>query len=168
VPDTGIPRLIDALRTDEGFGGNRQAHQQESGLVVFALQQRGICPDRGESNRGLRLRFPYADNHGDIGDILGKRKEADKIAKFVGGLGSVRDSDGELISPPPEWFVHKAAKILGCSFLELESHSDKARLMTLAFTFEQGEGQGEYLKELNPEWQRKKKEVSDKINKASR
>ena len=40
--------------------------------------------------------------------------------------------------------------------------------MTLAFTFEQGEGQGEYLKELNPEWQRKKKEVSDKIQKASK
>ena len=57
---------------------------------------------------------------------------------------------------------------MGCSFLELDTHPDKARLMTLAFTFEAGEGEGEYLRELNPEWQKKKKSMSDKISKVSK
>jgi len=50
----------------------------------------------------------------------------------------------------------------------LDTHPDKARLMTLAFTFEAGEGEGEYLRELNPEWQKKKKSMSDKISKVSK
>ncbi len=67
-----------------------------------------------------------------------------------------------------EYYVYKAAKILGCSFLELDGHPEKARLMTLAFTFESGENEGEYLRELNPEWQKKKKAMSEKIQKVSK
>jgi len=68
----------------------------------------------------------------------------------------------------PEYFIYRASQILNCSFIELDSHPDKARLMELAFTFSQGDNQGEYLRELNPEWQRQKKSMTDKISKVSK
>lgn len=40
--------------------------------------------------------------------------------------------------------------------------------MTVAMTLQAGESQGEYLRELNPKWQKKKKDLSNSIDKASR
>lgn len=40
--------------------------------------------------------------------------------------------------------------------------------MTLAFTLSSGDNEGEYLRELNPEWHKKKKAMSDAMNKAGR
>jgi hypothetical protein len=57
---------------------------------------------------------------------------------------------------------------LGCSYLELDAHPDKARLMTIAFTVESGDAEGEYLRELNPNWQKRKKDVGRQIDKASK
>lgn len=38
--------------------------------------------------------------------------------------------------------------------------------MTVAFTCSSGDNEGEYLRELNPEWQKKKKAMSDAVQKA--
>lgn len=73
-----------------------------------------------------------------------------------------------MISPPFGYYIWKASKILGCSYIELEGHPDIARLMTLAFTYDNGDSEGEYLRELNPEWQRKKKSMSEAMQKASK
>lgn len=35
--------------------------------------------------------------------------------------------------------------------------------MTLAFTFETGQSEGEYLRELNPEWNKKKKDMQKQM-----
>jgi len=57
---------------------------------------------------------------------------------------------------------------LGCSFIELDEHPDKANLMATAFTLSVGDNEGEYLRELNPAWQKKKKEMSKAVEKASK
>lgn len=57
--------------------------------------------------------------------------------------------------------------MLGCSYLELDARPDKGRLMTLAFTFQSGENEGEYIRETNPQWAKKKKAFSDAMNKAN-
>jgi hypothetical protein len=40
--------------------------------------------------------------------------------------------------------------------------------MSIAFTCSRGENEGEYLREVNPEWQKKKKGMSEQIQKASK
>ena len=40
--------------------------------------------------------------------------------------------------------------------------------MTLAFTFNSGENEGEYLRELNPQWAKKKKDFGEAMNKVSK
>jgi hypothetical protein len=40
--------------------------------------------------------------------------------------------------------------------------------MSVAFTCSRGENEGEYLRELNPVWQKKKKEMSEQMSKASK
>jgi hypothetical protein len=62
--------------------------------------------------------------------------------------------------------VWKASKILGCSYLELDAHPEKGNLMSIAFTVDNGQNEGEYLRELNPEWTKKKKEMQKKMEKA--
>ena len=37
--------------------------------------------------------------------------------------------------------------------------------MSIAFTVENGQSEGEYLRELNPEWNKKKKEMQKKMEK---
>ena len=40
--------------------------------------------------------------------------------------------------------------------------------MTIAFTVESGEAEGEHLRELNPNWQKRKKDAGKQIEKASK
>lgn len=40
--------------------------------------------------------------------------------------------------------------------------------MTVAFTLEAGESEGEYLRELNPEWVKRKKEMQKQMEKVNR
>lgn len=40
--------------------------------------------------------------------------------------------------------------------------------MTIAFTLQNGENEGEYLRELNPEWVKKKKEMQKQMEKVNR
>lgn len=97
----------------------------------------------------------------------GKRPEADQISKWIGGLGEVEEN-GQLISPPFYYFVYKAAKILGCSYLELDAREDKTELMKMAFTIDYGERVGEQMKELNPVYRKKCAEFSNKITAAQK
>lgn len=59
---------------------------------------------------------------------------------------------GQIGQPPFFYFIHRAAKILGCSFLELEHHPERFRLMSLAFTLESGKNQGDRILKQNPEY----------------
>lgn len=40
--------------------------------------------------------------------------------------------------------------------------------MTVAFTIQYGENEGEYLRETNPQWVKKRKEMSDRMQKANK
>lgn len=91
--------------------------------------------------------------------MAGKRTEAGRISEWLGSLGKV--------GAPPSWFFEiEAAKILGCSYLELRDHPDKSELMSRAFTFERGTADGEYLKEMNREYQRQRKAAQKEIEAA--
>ena len=62
----------------------------------------------------------------------------------------------------------RAAQILGCSYLELRDAPDKGELMRIAFTYERGTNDGEYLRECNPAWHKKRKNAQTAIEKASK
>jgi hypothetical protein len=98
----------------------------------------------------------------------GKRAEAESISQFVGGLGTVTDRDGQLIAPPFWYFELEAARVLGCSYLEIRDAPDKADLMRMAFTYQSGKNKGEYLRELNPSYQKQRKAMGEKIQKAAK
>lgn len=86
--------------------------------------------------------------------MAGKRKEAEAISKWLGSLGEISD--------PPAWFFEfEAAKILGCSYLELTRRPDKAALMTRAFTYGRGKTDGEYLREKNPKYQQMRRAMME-------
>lgn len=55
---------------------------------------------------------------------------------------------------PHYYHVMKAAKILGCSYLELEGRPDKFRLMQIAFTFDDAQTQGQRALKKNPEFKK--------------
>lgn len=57
----------------------------------------------------------------------------------------------------------EAAEILGCSFMELNTHPDKRSLMRMAQTYRWGKNEGESTREANPEYQREVKKLSKKI-----
>lgn len=42
----------------------------------------------------------------------------------------------------PEWFVLEAAKVMNCSFMELDEHPQKHTLMGIAFTLQAGNTDG--------------------------
>lgn len=52
------------------------------------------------------------------------------------------------------------------SFAELWHHPERLELMSIARTIELGENEGEWLRELNPEFQAQKKEMSERLSKA--
>jgi hypothetical protein len=88
--------------------------------------------------------------------LVGKRAQAEQISKWLGSLGK----HGR---PPDCFFVAKAAEILGCSYLDLFYHADRFELMRTAFTLNWGRSDGEYLRELNPEYIKKRKHAESKI-----
>lgn len=60
---------------------------------------------------------------------------------------------GEVGEPPPAYYyVHRAAEILGCSYIELDEHPDKLNLMAKAFTIEWGKSDGERALKKNPKF----------------
>lgn len=60
----------------------------------------------------------------------------------------------------------EAAEILNCSFMELESHPDRVRLMTIAQTVKSGRNNGEYLLKCNPKFHMLVKNATDEIDRA--
>jgi hypothetical protein len=62
----------------------------------------------------------------------------------------------------------EAAKILGCSYLDLDSHPDKLSLMEKAFTYSEGKGKGEYMRALNPKYQRMQKQIREELERAQK
>jgi hypothetical protein len=76
---------------------------------------------------------------------LGRGKAADRIAKYVGGLGKVRDKDGHLIVPDAWFYVIEAAEVLNCSAVDLDGHPDKAMWMQRAQDYKNGLAEGERL-----------------------
>ncbi len=93
--------------------------------------------------------------------MVGKRAQAEQISKWLGSLGQI----GE---PPPFFYVAEAARILGCSFIDLEYHPDKFELMGQAFTLQWGRTDGELQRELNPEYVKKRKALEAKIAEAQK
>lgn len=53
------------------------------------------------------------------------------------------------------------------SYAELNDHPDKANLMSVAFTIQRGKGNGEYMRECNPVYQKQKAEMQAEIAKAN-
>jgi hypothetical protein len=60
----------------------------------------------------------------------------------------------------------EAAKILGCSYLELDSRPDKFDLMDRAFTYRNGTDRGEYMRELNPKYQKQRSDAMKEVEAA--
>ncbi len=68
---------------------------------------------------------------------------------------------GEVGDPPPHfYYVHRAAEILGCSFMELDAHPEKLELMSIAFTLEWGKLDGETALKQNPKFKEMVKKSS--------
>lgn len=93
--------------------------------------------------------------------MVGKRTQAEQISKWLGSLGKYGQ-------PPESYFIAEAAKILGCSFIELNYHADRFDLMRTAFTLNWGRADGEYMRELNPEYIRKRKAAENKVTEAQK
>jgi hypothetical protein len=54
------------------------------------------------------------------------------------------------------------------SYVELESHDERERLMTIAFTLSHGRDDGEHMMQCNPEFIRMQKKRSDEQTKAAK
>ena len=63
-------------------------------------------------------------------------------------------------SLPFYYHINDAAKVLNCSFLELEAHPERSRLMRLAFTIRGGSSEGERMLKKNPEFRAMVKEMA--------
>ena len=93
--------------------------------------------------------------------MAGKRANAERISQWLG-------SCGEIGFPPIEYFEIEAAQILGMSYVDLTEHPAQAQLMASAFAYQRGKAEGEYLRELNPDWVKKRKAAQkafEKLNK---
>jgi hypothetical protein len=90
-----------------------------------------------------------------------KPSESRSLSKWLGSLGKY----GE---PPDYYFIHAAAKELGMSYVELEDHPERERLMTIAFTLSHGRDDGEHMMQCNPEFIRMQKKRSDEQTKAAK
>jgi hypothetical protein len=77
--------------------------------------------------------------------LVGKPSESRSLSKWLGSLGRY----GE---PPDYYFIHAAAKELGMSYIDLESHDERERLMSIAFTLSHGRDEGEHMMQCNPEF----------------
>jgi hypothetical protein len=84
--------------------------------------------------------------------VAGKRADAEEIERFIGAYGKLEDENGRLIAPPAFFYVFEAAEVLKMPFDRLESHPDRARLMSHAFSYKYGKAKGEQALELNPEF----------------
>jgi hypothetical protein len=90
-----------------------------------------------------------------------RKKAASDLAKWLGSLGKY----GE---PPDSYFIHAASKELGMSYAELESHDERERLMTIAFTLSHGRDEGEHMMQCNPEFIKMQKVRSQQQSKAQK
>jgi hypothetical protein len=91
---------------------------------------------------------------------LARRKKAARdISKHIGSLGVKGD-------PPAFYYEFEAAEILRCSVIELKNHPQKHTLMREAFTVQRGRNEGEYARELNPEFRKAVKQAAEEISRA--
>ena len=93
--------------------------------------------------------------------MVRKPSQSRSLSKWLGSLGLY----GE---PPIEYFIGEAAKELGMSFVDLESHDDRERLMSIAFTLSHGKQEGEHLMQCNPEFVRMQKKRQGELTKAQK
>ena len=91
--------------------------------------------------------------------MVGPPYESRSLSKWLGSLGQF----GE---PSHEYFIAEAAKELGCSFMELEAHPERERLMAVAFTLSIGRADGEHAMQCNPIFIQKQRERQKQIEKA--
>jgi hypothetical protein len=57
---------------------------------------------------------------------------------------------------------------LGCSYIELEAHDERERLMGIAFTLSSGRADGEHMMQCNPKFIAKQKQRQKEIEKANK
>lgn len=91
----------------------------------------------------------------------GKKVDSREICRFVGTLG-------EIGNPPFYFYEIKAARILGCSLVELRNQTDRAELMSEAFSFERGVNEGEMLLNQNKQYWRMVKAAQAEVEKAKK